>query len=209
MKTNIGHLEAAAGMAGVIKVVLALQNEAMPPHLHFETLNPLIPLDFIPAQIPLSLLPWLRSDRPRIAGVSGFVFSGTNAHVILEEAPVIEKEPNVIDRPVHVLTLSAKNEPALCQLIKDYANYMQSHPDVEFKNIAFTANTGRPKFATRIAMRAQDSSEMQTKLLQGETLIRQALAKPPGIVFLLRVKKIQISNLTSSFTRRSRPLKKV
>ncbi len=209
VKTNIGHLEAAAGMAGVIKVVLALQNEAMPPHLHFETLNPLIPLDSIPAQIPLSLLPWLRSDRPRIAGVSGFAFSGTNAHVILEEAPVIEKEPNVIDRPVHVLTLSAKNEPALCQLIKDYANYMQSHPDVEFKNIAFTANTGRAHFATRIAMRAQDSSEMQTKLLQGETLIRQALAKPPGIVFLLRVKKIQISNLTSSFTRRSRPLKKV
>jgi acyl transferase domain-containing protein/NADPH:quinone reductase-like Zn-dependent oxidoreductase/acyl carrier protein len=89
VKTNIGHLEAAAGIAGVIKTVLALQNEAIPKHLHFHERNPQI-IDFnqIPAQLPLETLPWKKSDnRMRRAGVSSFAFSGTNAHVILEEAP--------------------------------------------------------------------------------------------------------------------------
>ncbi len=91
VKTNIGHLEAAAGIAGIIKTLLALLHEAIPPHLHFNHLNPRISLDAIPAQIPLSLTPWKRSDRPRIAGISSFGFSGTNAHVIIEEPPVTNR----------------------------------------------------------------------------------------------------------------------
>ncbi len=87
MKSNIGHLEPAAGVAGVIKVVLSLQHEEIPPHLHFRTLNPRISLDEAGAVVPTVLTPWPRGAAPRIAGVSSFGMSGTNAHVVLEEAP--------------------------------------------------------------------------------------------------------------------------
>ena len=96
VKTNIGHLEAAAGIAGLIKVVLALQREAIPPHLHLETLNPKIDLGGSSLSIPGELKPWPHGSRQRFAGVSSFGFGGTNVHVILEEAPA--PAPT---RPVH------------------------------------------------------------------------------------------------------------
>src|SRR6478672_2794421 len=86
-KTNIGHLEAAAGIAGIIKVVLSLENGLLPQHLHFENPSPHIPWDRLPVEVVKEAIPWERSDRPRIAGISSFGFAGTNAHVILEEAP--------------------------------------------------------------------------------------------------------------------------
>ena len=86
-KTNIGHLEAAAGIAGVIKVVLSLENELLPPHLHFQNPSPHIPWDRLALQVVREATPWERNGRPRIAGISSFGFAGTNAHVILEEAP--------------------------------------------------------------------------------------------------------------------------
>ncbi|MFI4954807.1 MAG: SDR family NAD(P)-dependent oxidoreductase, partial [Gammaproteobacteria bacterium] len=89
VKTNIGHLESASGIAGVIKTILAMQHEEIPRHLHFKELNPAIHLDAIPAQIPLTVVAWKReAERVRRAGISSFGFSGTNAHVILEEAPL-------------------------------------------------------------------------------------------------------------------------
>ena len=86
-KTNIGHLEAAAGIAGVIKVILSLENELLPPHLHFQNPSPHIPWDRLALQVVQEATPWERNGRPRIAGISSFGFAGTNAHVILEEAP--------------------------------------------------------------------------------------------------------------------------
>ena len=90
VKTNVGHLEAVAGLAGFIKLVLSLQHEAIAPHRNFETLNPHIDLNAIPAAIPLSLIPWPKRNDPRLAGVSSFGYGGTNAHVIVEEAPAVE-----------------------------------------------------------------------------------------------------------------------
>ena len=90
VKTNIGHLEAAAGIAGVIKTILSLQNETIPKHLHFKTINPSIHLEAIPAQIPLDPISWKKGDKPRRAGISSFGFSGTNAHIIVEEAPQLD-----------------------------------------------------------------------------------------------------------------------
>ncbi|HNM83922.1 MAG TPA: polyketide synthase, partial [Mycobacterium sp.] len=87
VKTNIGHLEAAAGIAGVIKVVLSLEHGLLPQHLHFTNPSPHIPWDRLPVRVVKDAVPWERTDRPRIAGVSSFGFAGTNAHVILEEAP--------------------------------------------------------------------------------------------------------------------------
>src|SRR6201999_2953203 len=86
-KTNIGHLEAAAGIAGVIKVILSLENELLPPHLNFQTPSPHIPWDRLALKVVQEATPWERNGEPRIAGISSFGFAGTNAHVILEEAP--------------------------------------------------------------------------------------------------------------------------
>ncbi len=181
VKTNIGHLEAAAGVAGVIKTVLALNHEMIPPHLHFQYLNPHISLDSIPAQIPLTLTPWQRSSRPRIAGVSSFGFSGTNAHAIIEEPPVIESKKNLIDRQWHLLTLSAKTQAALDQLLKIYTKQL---PEEDLADIAFTANTGRAHFPHRVTVLAKTRDELLDHLQKGEYLIGQAFSKPPKITFI-------------------------
>ena len=93
--------------------MLALNHEAIPPHLHFKHLNPHISLDSIPAQIPLTLTPWQRSSRPRIAGVSSFGFSGTNAHAIIEEPPMIEHQKNASRSPLASLDSVGQNPSCL------------------------------------------------------------------------------------------------
>ncbi len=183
VKTNIGHLEAAAGVAGVIKTVLALNHEAIPPHLHFKELNPHISLDSIPAKLPLSLTPWPRSNRARIAGVSSFGFSGTNAHAIIEEPPLIEHKKNEIDRLWHLLTLSAKTEGALNQLIDLYKIEL---PDEELADIAFTANTGRAHFTHRITVIAKTKEELLNKLQTGDYSIGQAARQLPKVAFIFK-----------------------
>ena len=121
-KTNIGHLEAAAGIAGVIKVILSLEHETLPKHLHFENPSPHIPWDRLAVEVVKETIPWERNGRPRIAGVSSFGFAGTNAHVILEEAPVAPKAqpaaaPGPVEQPedrrFSILPLSAQTPAAL------------------------------------------------------------------------------------------------
>src|SRR5262249_24741923 len=119
-KTNIGHLEAAAGIAGLIKVVLALVHEEIPRQLHFLTPNPHVPWQELPVQVVTETIPWPRGQRRRLAGVSSFGFSGTNAHVLLEEAPAVEASPAGGERPLQVLALSARTEPALRELAERY-----------------------------------------------------------------------------------------
>ena len=181
VKTNVGHLEAAAGMAGLIKVLLSLNQEAIPPHIHFHQLNPNISLDSIPAKIPLKLESWTRSKLPRIAGVSAFGFSGTNAHVIVEEPPLIEHQKNEVDRPWHLLTLSAKTQPALVQLINLYKDHL---PNEDLSDITFTANTGRAHFGHRMAVLARTRKELLEQLRAGDYLTGRSPAKPPKIAFL-------------------------
>ncbi|TXC66096.1 polyketide synthase [Piscinibacter aquaticus] len=114
VKTNIGHLESAAGIAGVIKVVLSLQHEAIPPHLHFREPSPHIDWSFAPVEVTAKGSPWPRGARARRAGVSSFGFSGTNGHVVLEEAPSPEPQPaGAVERPQHCLPVSARSDAAL------------------------------------------------------------------------------------------------
>ena len=143
VKTNIGHLEAAAGMAGLIKVVLCLQHQEIPPNLHFKTLNPYISLADTAFAIPTQAQPW-RTKPPksgengverRLAGISSFGFGGTNSHLILSEAPVTVKNnqqngQKLIERPWHLLTLSAKNEEALKALVRCYQKYLADHHEI-------------------------------------------------------------------------------
>jgi acyl transferase domain-containing protein/acyl carrier protein len=172
VKTNIGHLEAAAGMAGLIKVILALQYQEIPPHLNFKQLNPLISFDGTPFSIPTQLQPW-NSITNRFAGISSFGFGGTNAHVILEEAPKIEAKQELLKRPLHLLTLSTKSETALGELVKRYQSFLAEHPESDLANICFTANTGREHFKHRLAVLADSTSQLAdslTSFTQGQEI---------------------------------------
>ncbi len=164
VKTNIGHLEAAAGMAGMIKVILSLMHEQIPPHLHLKALNPLISLQS--AVIPTELQPWKRNPRrARFAGVSSFGFSGTNAHAILKEAPLQVGSP---ESAPQTLVLSAKTEPALKALVAAYIAMLQRGTSASFAEIAFTAYIGRNHFQHRIAVNANTKEECLEKLKTSE-----------------------------------------
>ncbi len=165
VKTNIGHLESAAGIAAFMKTVLALHHQEIPPHLHLDGLNPHINWDSLPITIPTEPTPWLTDGSPRRAGVSAFGFSGTNAHVVLEEAPPrVDAKATETERPVHVTSLSARTEIALQQLAQRYAGYLETHPDAALGDIGFTTNTGRAPFAYRAAVVANSREQLHDKL---------------------------------------------
>ncbi|NEO71398.1 type I polyketide synthase [Moorena sp. SIO3H5] len=175
VKTNIGHTEAAAGIAGLIKVVLSLQNKYIPPHLHLRELNPYMSLAGIPGMIPMEGKAWEKYDEceTRVAGVSSFGFSGTNAHVIVEEVPTevrsqkseVRSEDD-LEREVNLLTLSAKTEKALDELVSHYQNYLETNPELELADVCYTANTGRAQFNHRLGIIATNLQELTKKLLE-------------------------------------------
>ncbi|MCV7175642.1 type I polyketide synthase [Mycolicibacterium sphagni] len=166
-KTNIGHLEAAAGVAGVLKVVLSLEHQELPKHLNFRNPSPHIPWDRIPVRVVDQAVAWERSDRPRIAGVSSFGFSGTNAHVILEEAPEVAPAPAAEpadDRRFMVLPLSARTPAALVQTAEQYRGWLSAHPEATLADVCLTAGAGRAHFEHRAAL-VVNSRESARELL--------------------------------------------
>ncbi len=184
-KTNIGHLEAAAGIAGVIKVILSLENEALPKHLHFENPSPHIPWDRLALEVVKETTPWERNGRPRIAGVSSFGFAGTNAHVILEEAPVTPVTPVAPDQTPQpaadarfsVLPLSARTPAALVQVADQYRTWLSAHPEATLADVCFTAGVGRAHLEHRAAL-VVNSRESALELLGALADDRPA----PGLV---------------------------
>nr|WP_322664020.1 beta-ketoacyl synthase N-terminal-like domain-containing protein [Dendronalium sp. ChiSLP03b]MDZ8207924.1 beta-ketoacyl synthase N-terminal-like domain-containing protein [Dendronalium sp. ChiSLP03b] len=164
-KTNIGHLEPAAGIAGLIKVVLAMQYKEIPAHLHFKQLNPHICLEGSCLKIPTEQTPWsVAAGQRRLAGVSAFGMSGTNAHVIIEEAPVRELERSLVERPIHLFALSAKSETALKELTTRITNYLTANPAESLADVCFTANTGRSHFEYRLAIVADSLLSLRQQL---------------------------------------------
>jgi acyl transferase domain-containing protein len=167
-KTNIGHLEAAARNAGLIKVVLSLQHGEIPAHLHFENPSPHIAWDELPVTVPTALRSW--PEGRKIAGVSSFGFSGTNAHMILEEAPQSAvRESSAVDRPLHMLSLSGMNEEALLELAGRYRAYLGGPEVAPLGDVCFTANVGRAHFAHRLAVVGGTAVEVAAKLQSFET----------------------------------------
>ncbi|MGD1702709.1 beta-ketoacyl synthase N-terminal-like domain-containing protein [Dapis sp. BLCC M229] len=173
VKSNFGHSESAAGIMGLMKVVLSLDNEEIPPHLHFSKPSPYIAWDENPLLVPTSLMAWPRSEKPRIAGVSSFGMSGTNSHIILEEPPIQVRASNsklqsndLQDRSHQLLTLSAKTETALKELVTHYQKHLQTHPELELADVCYTANTGRSHFQHRLAILAENTPQLTEKLLQ-------------------------------------------
>ena len=164
VKTNLGHLEAAAGVAGVIKTVLALQHGEIPPHLHFKNPNPHISWEEMSVLVPTRAMPWSSEQRPRTACVSSFGFSGTNAHMVLEEAPQVRTEKAELERPIDLLVVSAKNESALKELASRYESHLARNPSESIRNFCFTANAGRAHFIHRAAMIATSRETLREQL---------------------------------------------
>ncbi|MEZ4726489.1 MAG: type I polyketide synthase [Caldilineaceae bacterium] len=210
VKTNIGHLEAAAGIAGLIKVLLAFQHEALPPHLHLQQPNPHIAWDQIPVQVTTALTPWPKGDKPRLAGVSSFGLSGINAHLIVEEAPSDFRLPiadlrlggstdannlkSKIQNPksLHLLTLSAKSEAALQALKARYIEHFAANSQLELADVCFTANTGRDHFAHRLAVVAASLAEASAAL---QSTPGNVIVADPKVAFLFTGQGAQYRNM--------------
>ncbi|MFZ5519564.1 MAG: beta-ketoacyl synthase N-terminal-like domain-containing protein [Candidatus Zhuqueibacterota bacterium] len=164
VKTNIGHLESAAGIASVIKTVLALQHREIPAHLNFTKMNPHIPIRKVNLHIPVEKLPWNAGGQRRLAGVSSFGFGGSNAHIILEEAPVQKSMQNIPERPVHVLAISARSTSALESAVANLHRFVESHETLSIADLCYSANSGRQHFAHRAAVWADTRNELLGKL---------------------------------------------
>jgi acyl transferase domain-containing protein/SAM-dependent methyltransferase/acyl carrier protein len=163
VKTNIGHLEAAGGVAGVIKVILGMQRGEIPPHLHLQAGNPHIDWAALPITVPVETTPWLPIDGRRLAGVSSFGFSGCNAHIVLEEAPArVRPTSPESDRPLHVLALSARDRTSLAELVRRYDTALSE--DLAVADACYTANVGRSHFAERLAVVGADSAGLRRRL---------------------------------------------
>lgn len=182
VKTNIGHLEAAAGIAGLVKTVLSLRHETIPRHLHLKTLNPYISLGGTRIEIPIHPQRWRREERPRFAGVSSFGFGGTNAHVILSEAPIGAMEPaGELERPpersdADLWLFSARSQRSLLDLLRRAST--EAMPSL--RDVAFTSQVGRDHFEHRRAVVANtiDEAGRQIERMIAET--RETDLAAPG-----------------------------
>ncbi|MBP9051375.1 MAG: type I polyketide synthase [Ilumatobacteraceae bacterium] len=186
VKTNIGHLESASGIAGVIKVVLAMQHHEIPPNLHFHERSQQIPWPPFPVTVPTEVTPWPAIDGRRIAGVSGFGFSGTNAHVVLESAPETAPDTGVDDERARVVVLSARNEAALQQLAALHATWIDDHPKLSLADVCATLNTGRASLPQRVAIVAESRPRL-VELLAGVAAGAEAADSVVGRARRLRV----------------------
>jgi acyl transferase domain-containing protein/acyl carrier protein len=164
VKTNIGHLEPASGIAGLIKVLLSFRHETIPAHLHFTQPNPHIPWNDIPVRVTAASIPWPVTSRKRIAGLSAFGFSGTNAHAIIEEPPVTQVRDVGSRRTYQLLTLSAKSEPGLKELAARYESLLARQPKIDLASLCRGAGAGRSHFLFRLAVRARSTSELRDRL---------------------------------------------
>ncbi len=164
VKSNVGHLESAAGIAGVIKVLLALEHEKIPKNLHFRRLNPRISFDGTPLVVASSPTPWPRSAKPRRAGVSSFGLSGTNAHLIIEEPAPPNATASTLEHSYYLLPLSAKVPQGLSALARSYAGWLSNHNEISLHDVAYTASARRTHHPQRVALIAGNRDEL-TQLL--------------------------------------------
>lgn len=162
VKTNLGHLDAAAGVAGLIKTVLALKHRQIPPSLHFNSPNPKINFENSPFYVNTELKEWRSKKGPLRAGVSSFGIGGTNAHVILEEAPAPVSTSD--NRPYHVLNISAKSPTALKRNIANLRTYFEQNIDANISNVAYTLKVGRSTFPYRTVLLCRDRTDALEQL---------------------------------------------
>ena len=147
VKTNIGHLDATAGIAGLIKTALALHHKALPPTLHYKTPNPKIDIENSPFYVVDKLTEWKADSTPRLAGVSSFGIGGTNAHVVLQESPVIGDSGE--SKKKQLILLSAKSQTALDKATRNLVEHLRQNEDLNLADVAYTLQSGRRRFSHR------------------------------------------------------------
>ena len=213
IKSNIGHLETAAGVAGLIKAVLVLSHGELPPQLHFKDPNPHIAWKEMAVRVPSTRTTWPAGSARRIAGLSSFGFSGTNVHMVIESAatalePAAPTPPDSVgdemddrrerrqvtlaERSHHLLTVSAKSAAALEALVGRYSQYLGEHPDVALADVCHTANTGRSHFEHRLSAVAASVEQLRQILAacgEGQEPVgvfrgHADLTRRPEVVFL-------------------------
>ena len=162
VKSNIGHADTAAGVAGLIKTVLALKHKQIPPSLHFQEPNPAIDFANSPFYVNAKLTDWTTNGTPRRAGISSFGIGGTNAHVIVEEAPHVASEGTV--RPLQLIVLSARTASALQTTAQNLAAHLKQHPELDLADVAHTLQRGRKSFDHRLALVCRDLDEASAAL---------------------------------------------
>ncbi len=182
VKSNVGHLDAASGVAGVIKTVLSLQNEAIPPTLNYEAPNPAIDFESSPFYVADRLTPWPKTETPRRAGISSFGVGGTNAHAVLQEAP----DPVAISgsRSRQLVMLSAKSAAALDRQVEQFATMMESTKEA-LPEVAYTLNQGRSAFSHRRIVVGADKAEVAQRLREPRNGAHNELTQAPGSVVFM------------------------
>jgi len=196
LKTNIGHLDAAAGVAGLIKTVLMLKNREIPPSLHFEEPNPDIDFADSPFYVNTKLKKWVVGGLPLRAGVSSFGIGGTNAHVVLQEAP--ETEPSGLSRPRQLLLLSAKTKSALDAATANLRDHLTQHPAINIADAAYTLQTGRKAFNHRRFIVCDDVGDavQRLKSLDPQHVKTHHLeSRDPEVVFMFPGQGAQYVNM--------------
>jgi acyl transferase domain-containing protein len=196
VKTNVGHLSAAAGVAGLIKTILSLKHKLIPPSLNFERPNPKIDFENSPFYVSTCLSEWETEGSPRRAGVSSFGMGGTNAHVVVEEAPQVESAGE--SRPWQLLPLSARTSTALDTMTANLARHLQQYPDLNLADVAYTLQTGRQAFNQRRVLVCRDGDEAARALEtldphQVFTRFQQTLDRP--VVFMFSGQGAQYANM--------------
>jgi acyl transferase domain-containing protein/NAD(P)-dependent dehydrogenase (short-subunit alcohol dehydrogenase family)/dienelactone hydrolase len=192
VKTLVGHLEVAAGMAGLIKLVLALDRGVIPGYPHLGKLNSHIPWERLPFAVAREPVPWPATRR--IGGVSSFGFSGTNAHLVVEAALPPQKTDETkaatpaktdITQPLHLLCLSARSDAALLELARRYADHLSHTPGLATDSVCHVAATGRAHLSHRLALAAPSNTELAGNLARTQLGIRGVSpARPPRLAFL-------------------------
>ncbi|MBA4018630.1 MAG: hypothetical protein C0483_15805 [Pirellula sp.] len=170
VKGNIGHLETASGAASLIKVLLMMQHGQIPPQRNFKELNPNIQANGLSLKIPTELTPWDIGDRPRIAGISGFGFGGTNAHAVVEAWPVrVNDAKPSFERPTQLAVLSANSAEALKTLAGLHADHLARHPELPITDVCHTLTVGRAHLGERFAVVAETTPKLVEQLQQFAT----------------------------------------
>jgi len=175
VKSNIGHMDAASGVAGLIKAAKALEQTILPPSLLFETANPKINFGRTPFYVNTQTIPWPDQVGPRHAGVSSFGIGGTNAHIVLSEAP--DQTVSGRSRPWQIITLSAKTETALETMTVQLHDYLNTHPSISFSDVCYTLHLGRKLFEHRrylVCKNRDDAIFELSKILPNEATQKQS-----------------------------------